>query len=63
MSTISIALSSLFGVLAGGYISDRWVLVRAKRNDIGLTEGFDIENTYPCFGNDDDRVDLSLIHI
>ena len=26
MSTISIALSSLFGVLAGGYISDRWVL-------------------------------------
>ena len=28
-----------------------------KRQDIGLTEGFDIENTYPCFGNDDDRVD------
>ena len=26
MSTISIALSSLFGVLVGGYISDRWVL-------------------------------------
>lgn len=26
MSTISIALSSLFGVLAGGYISDQWVL-------------------------------------
>ena len=26
MSTISIALSSLIGVLVGGYISDRWVL-------------------------------------
>ena len=30
MSTISIALSSLFGVLAGGYISDRWVLKNVR---------------------------------
>ena len=30
MSTISIALSSLFGVLAGGYISDQWVLKNVR---------------------------------
>ena len=46
---LSIAIDSLSAIKYGK--------VRAKRNDIGLTEGFDIENTYPCFGNDDDRVD------
>lgn len=47
--SLSIIRDSLSAIKAGK--------VRAKRNDIGLTEGFDIENTYPCFGNDDDRVD------
>ena len=46
---LSIAIDSLSAIKYGK--------VRAKRNDIGLTEGFDIENAYPCFGNDDDRVD------
>ena len=31
--------------------------VTARRNADGLTEGFDIEGTFPMFGNDDDRVD------
>lgn len=32
--------------------------VTTKRNDIGLTEGFNIDGEFPCYGNDDDRVDL-----
>lgn len=32
--------------------------VTPRRNDIGLTEGFDIDGSFPCYGNDDDRVDL-----
>jgi formate C-acetyltransferase len=32
--------------------------VTIKRNDIGLTEGFNIDGVFPCYGNDDDRVDL-----
>ena len=42
MSTISIALSSLFGVLVGGYISDRWVLrnVRGRVYTGALGLGF-----------------------
>ncbi len=32
--------------------------VTPKRNDIGLTEGFNIDGVFPCYGNDDDRVDL-----
>ena len=31
--------------------------VKARRNEIGLTESFDIEGEFPCFGNNDDRVD------
>ena len=31
--------------------------VTARRNADGLTEGFDIEGSFPMFGNDDDRVD------
>lgn len=32
--------------------------VTPKRNDLGLTEGFNIDGVFPCYGNDDDRVDL-----
>ncbi|MEG1579643.1 MAG: formate C-acetyltransferase [Bacteroidaceae bacterium] len=46
---LSIALDSLSAI--------KYAKVRTRRNDIGLTEGFDIDGTYPCFGNDDDRVD------
>ena len=46
---MSIAVDSLSAI--------KYAKVTAKRNDIGLTEGFEIEGEYPCFGNDDDRVD------
>ena len=46
---LSIAIDSLSAI--------KNAKVTAKRNDIGLTEGFDIEGEFPCFGNNDDRVD------
>jgi formate C-acetyltransferase len=39
--------------------------VKAVRNDLGLTERFEIVGEFPCFGNDDSRVDnlaVDLIH-
>jgi formate C-acetyltransferase len=32
--------------------------VTPVRNENGLTQGFDIDGAFPCYGNDDDRVDL-----
>ena len=46
---LSIVLDSLSAI--------RYAQVTAKRNDIGLTEGFEINGDFPCFGNNDDRVD------
>ena len=46
---MSIAVDSLSAI--------KYAKVTARRNDIGLTEGFDIEGEFPYFGNDDDRVD------
>jgi formate C-acetyltransferase len=46
---LSIAIDSLSAIKYGK--------VTVKRNELGLTESFEIENEFPCFGNDDDRVD------
>ncbi|MGL4853122.1 MAG: formate C-acetyltransferase [Phocaeicola sp.] len=46
---LSIVIDSLSAIKYGK--------VTAKRNEIGLTEEFETENEFPCFGNDDDRVD------
>lgn len=46
---LSIAIDSLSAI--------KYAKVKANRNDIGLTESFDIEGEFPCFGNDDNRVD------
>ena len=46
---LSIVLDSLSAI--------KYAKVTAKRNEIGLTESFDIEGEFPCFGNNDDRVD------
>ena len=46
---LSIAIDSLSAI--------KYAKVTAKRNEIGLTESFDIQGEYPCFGNNDDRVD------
>ena len=46
---LSIAADSLSAI--------KFAKVTAHRNADGLTDGFDIDGEYPCFGNDDDRVD------
>ena len=46
---LSIAIDSLSAI--------KYATVTARRNDIGLTEGFDINGEFPCFGNDNDKVD------
>ncbi|MGL5980186.1 MAG: formate C-acetyltransferase [Phocaeicola sp.] len=46
---LSIVLDSLSAIKYGK--------VTTMRNEIGLTEGFNTESEFPCFGNDDDRVD------
>ena len=46
---LSIAIDSLSAI--------KYANVTAKRHDIGLTEAFDIQGEFPCFGNNDDRVD------
>ena len=46
---LSIALDSLSAI--------KYAKVTARRNAKGLTEGFDIDGEFPCFGNNDDRVD------
>ncbi len=46
---LSIALDSLSAI--------KYTKVTARRNAEGLTEGFDIDGEFPCFGNNDDRVD------
>lgn len=52
---LSIAIDSLSAI--------RYTTVKARRNEIGLTEGFDIEGEFPCFGNDDDRVDKLAVDL
>ena len=52
---LSIAVDSLSAI--------RYASVKAKRNEIGLTEGFDIEGEFPCFGNDENRVDKLAVDL
>lgn len=52
---MSIAVDSLSAI--------KYAKVKAKRNDIGLTESFDISGEFPCFGNDDDRVDNLAVEL
>lgn len=46
---LSIAADSLSAI--------KYAKVTPKRNEKGLTEGFTIDGEFPCYGNDDDRVD------
>ena len=54
---LSIAADSLSAI--------KYAKVTAHRNADGLTDGFNIEGEYPCFGNDNDQVDsiaVDLVH-
>ena len=54
---LSIAADSLSAI--------KYAKVTAHRNADGLTDGFEIEGDYPCFGNDNDKVDslaVDLVH-
>ncbi|MDP4089364.1 MAG: formate C-acetyltransferase [Bacillota bacterium] len=46
---LSVAADSLSAI--------KYARVRAVRDENGLIKDFEIEGDYPCFGNDDDRVD------
>ncbi len=46
---LSIAIDSLSAI----YNAE----VKVRRNEEGLSVGFDVDGDYPCFGNNDDRVD------
>ena len=46
---LSIAADSLSAI--------KFAKVTAKRNEQGLTEGFDVVGEFPCYGNDIDKVD------
>ncbi len=50
-------------IVADSLSAIKYAKVKAKRNDIGLTEGFDIEGEFPYYGNDDDRVDSMAVGI
>lgn len=52
---LSIVIDSLSAI--------RYAAVKAHRNDIGLTESFDIEGEFPCFGNDDNRADKLAVDL
>ncbi len=52
---LSIAVDSLSAI--------RYATVKACRNDIGLTERFEMEGEFPCFGNDDNRVDKLAVDL
>lgn len=51
-----------FGVAGLSVVADslsaiRYARVKALRDENGIATGFTIEGDFPCFGNDDDRVD------
>ncbi len=55
---LSIAADSLSAI--------KYATVKPVRNEQGLSESFEIEGEFPCYGNDDDRVDTiahDLTHI
>ncbi|MDR2337197.1 MAG: formate C-acetyltransferase [Deltaproteobacteria bacterium] len=52
---LSIAVDSLSAI--------KYAKVKAVRNALGLTERFEINGEFPCFGNDDNRVDKLAVDL
>ncbi|WP_304296544.1 formate C-acetyltransferase [Porphyromonas gulae] len=57
--TINLAYGAAgLSIVADSLSAIRYAKVTPHRNAEGLTEGFDTQGEYPCYGNDDDRVDM-----
>ena len=52
---LSIAVDSLSAI--------KYAKVKVVRNGQGLTEGFEVEGNFPCYGNDDDRADMIAVEL
>ena len=55
MAGLSVAADSLSAI--------KYAQVRPVRNEEGLAVDFEIKGEYPCFGNDDDRVDSIAVDL
>ena len=57
-----------FGIAGISIVADslsavKYAKVRCIRNEQGLVTDFDIEGEFPCYGNDDDRVDSIAVEV
>ena len=50
-------------IVADSLSAIKHATVKPVRNEDGLTTGFDIDGDFPCYGNDDDRVDQIAVDI
>jgi formate C-acetyltransferase len=50
-------------IVADSLSAIKHATVKPIRNEEGLTTGFDIDGDFPCYGNDDDRVDQIAVDI
>lgn len=50
-------------IVADAFSAIKYAKVKPIRNDLGLTVDFEIEGDFPCYGNDDDRVDQIAVEV
>ncbi len=50
-------------IVADAFSAIKYAKVKPIRNELGLTVDFEIEGDFPCYGNDDDRVDQIAVEV
>ncbi len=50
-------------IVADAFSAIKYAKVKPVRNEKGLTVDFEIEGEFPCYGNDDDRVDQIAVAV
>ncbi|MEG1615874.1 MAG: formate C-acetyltransferase [Bacteroidales bacterium] len=50
-------------IVADSLSAIKHATVKPIRNEEGLTTGFDVDGDFPCYGNDDDRVDQIAVDV